>query len=113
MLPIVVTLVAVTLLVMMSVRANRKFRAIDRLPMQWSGHGDVNWTAPRVVALAVMPALGTLILCAASLSAIFVEPRAGQENMVVPVMLILALVPIGIHHLHITLIARHLNKAGD
>lgn len=113
MLPIVVTLVAVTLLVSMSVRANRKFCAVDRVPMQWSGHGDVNWTAPRVVALAVMPALGALILCAASLSAIFVEPRPGQENMVVPVMLIMALVSIGIHHLHITLIAKYLDKTGD
>lgn len=113
MLPIVVTLAAVTVLVWMSVRANRMFRAVDRLPMEWSGQGDVNWTAPRRIALTIMPALGALVLCAASLSAIFVAPRPGQENMVVPAMLILALVPIGIHHLHITLIARFLGKTGD
>jgi hypothetical protein len=113
MLPVMLTLGVVTVLVSMSVRANRRFRAFARLPMQWSSRGEVNWTAPRVVALAVIPALGTLVLCAATLSTTFVDPRPGQEDMVAPVMLILALVPIGIHYLHITLIARHLSKPGD
>lgn len=113
MLPVILTLVVVAVLVSMSMLANRKFRAVDRLPMQWSSRGEVNWTAPRVAALAVMPVLGTLVLCAASLSSIFVDPRPGQENMVIPAMLAMALVAIGIHHLHITLIARYLGKAGD
>ncbi|MGQ3179706.1 MAG: hypothetical protein ACT6R2_13150 [Blastomonas fulva] len=113
MLPVMLTLVVVIVLVSMSMLANRKFRAVDRLPMQWSNRGEVNWTAPRVAVLAVMPVLGTLVLCAASLSSIFVDPRPGQENMVIPAMLVMALVAIGIHHLHITLIARYLGKAGD
>ena len=113
MLPILVTFVAVTLLAFMSVRANRQFLATERWPMQWSGQGQVNWTAPRVFALAIIPTLATLILCAACLSFIFLPSRPGQESMIMPAMLILAIVPLGIHHFHITLIARHLSKAGD
>ena len=29
----------------------------DRLPMQWSADGTVNWRAPRLVAIAATPAL--------------------------------------------------------
>lgn len=113
MLPILVTVLASITLMLRARRANTLFKKEERLPMQWSGQGEVSWTTPRVAALAAMPVLGTLILCVASLSFIFVEPRSGQENMVIPAMLVLALVPIGIQHLHITMMARYLDRTGD
>ncbi|MFN4206586.1 MAG: hypothetical protein ACK4HG_09325 [Agrobacterium albertimagni] len=29
----------------------------DRLPMQWSASGEINWRAPRLIAIAVTPLL--------------------------------------------------------
>lgn len=44
--------------------ANRRFRHLDRLPMQWGFNGQVNWTASRPVALAFIPVLYGLVAIA-------------------------------------------------
>jgi hypothetical protein len=41
---------------------------IAKLPMQWSLKGGVNWTAPRRIAFAVIPALAAAVLGAILLS---------------------------------------------
>ena len=46
----------------LGVWANGRFASLDRLPMQWSLSGEVNWSAPRVAALAFVPVLAALLL---------------------------------------------------
>ena len=105
-----VAVVAVVVLIAMSYRANLKFRHEDRLPMQWSFSGSVNWTAPRPIALAFTPTLATFILVAVVALSVFVEPRPGQEGLEVPVIAFIALVFIGSHALHLWLVDKSLRR---
>jgi len=43
--------------VLLAVIANSRFGELERLPMQWGVSGRINWTAPRVPALAFAPVL--------------------------------------------------------
>ncbi|MBB4092517.1 hypothetical protein HGG72_08745 [Ochrobactrum pecoris] len=47
--------------VLLAVIANRRFKELERLPMQWGLSGQVNWTAPRIPALAFIPLLYALL----------------------------------------------------
>jgi len=55
------SLIGFAISVLLAVIANRQFREFERLPMQWGMSGQVNWTAPRVLVLAFIPALYTLL----------------------------------------------------
>ncbi len=105
-----VALTAVIALVTMSLRANARFREEDRLPMQWSFKGAINWSAPRRLALAMTPVLAIIFLAATVVLTLTVEPRAGQEGFEVPVVLILALVFIGVHGFHLWMIGETLRR---
>ena len=96
----------------LSVWANARFRHHDRLPMQWSLAGTVNWTAPRALALSLTPALGTGLLGFITLLALNVRPRAGQEDMVLPVTMLTGATFVGVHLFHFWLIKRTLNPNG-
>ena len=103
---IFVALAAIAALIAMSVRANQRFRKEARLPMQWSFTGSVNWTAPRSIALAFTPALGSCILLAVFVSTWMAQPRPGQEGLEVPVVLAIGLGLVAVHALHLWLIAK-------
>lgn len=105
-----IALITSALLAAMSLRANRRFKSERRLPMQWGLDGSVAWTAPRGVALAFTPALAALCLAAIVALAIFVKPRAGQEDLVGPVTIAVALVFLGAHALHLWLIQRAVRR---
>lgn len=77
-----------------------------RLPMQWSLSGHVIWRAPRAFALAFTPVLAALIMGCTAILPLLVAVRSGQEDHVVPVLLLMAMLFFGIHVLHIRLIAR-------
>ena len=103
-----IMLITLAVLLRMSLRANSRFKNESRLPMQWWLDGSVTWTAPRPLALAFTPLLAAVILVAAVVSTIFLEPRRGQEHWEAPVVLALALTFLGVHALHLALIARSL-----
>ena len=105
---LLVVLSAGLLLVGLSVRANARFRQEDRLPMQWSFSGSVNWTAPRLLALSLTPALAICILTLSAAMMRVSEPRPGQEGFEVPVLVLLALGFLAVHLLHLRMIARSL-----
>ncbi|MBK0024390.1 hypothetical protein IAE29_22810 [Ochrobactrum sp. S46] len=44
-----------------SIWANSLFKHLEQLPMQWGAAGQVNWSAPRLVALSFFPALSLFI----------------------------------------------------
>lgn len=101
-----ILLAAVGAMIALSLRADRRFRAIDRLPMQWTLTGAVSWHAPRAVALAFTPVLGTVLILVVGAMALWVPPRAGQEGLVIPVLLAIAAGMVAIHALHIWMIGR-------
>lgn len=110
MIETLVVIAAATTLFLLARRANRRFARHARLPMQWSLAGRVTWTAPRALALALMPLLGTATLAAAALSSQLLTPRAGQEGLEIPVLLLLSGVCIAVQLLHLTLIDRTLRR---
>ena len=107
-------IVAITIgvLVLMSVRANRRFKREDRLPMQWSIDGSVNWTAPRPIALAFTPALAAILLSATAVLTTVLKPRPGQEGLVIPALGLVAIVFIAVHAFHLWLIRSSLSRGG-
>ena len=103
---IVVVVITVALLSAMSLRANRRFRMERRLPMQWWLDGSVTWTAPRPVALAFTPILAAVCLPAVVALTIFGRARPGQEGVLIPAIILVALVLFGFHAFHLWLMQR-------
>lgn len=108
-----IALLTVVALAFMSLRANQRFAREPRLPMQWSISGSVNWTAPRLLALAFMPVLGAIILTAATIATITMTPRPGQEGFEIPVIIFMSLGLVAAHALHLWLIRRTLKADGS
>lgn len=106
----VIAFLGIATLVVMSIRANSRFRDVEKLPMQWSLKGAVNWTAPRKVALSLTPILGAIILIFIAISSVMLEPRPGQEGLEVPITIVVALTLFAVHALHLHLIAKTLNS---
>ncbi|WP_310105739.1 hypothetical protein [Sphingomonas sp. BE138] len=105
-----ILMITSAVLLRMSLRANFRFQNESRLPMQWWIDGSVNWTAPRPLALAFTPVLAVIVLVGTVLSTIFLEPHRGQANLEIPVILTLALTFVGVHALHLALMARTLKR---
>ena len=106
-----IALLAIGALTAMSLSANQRFRGEARLPMQWWLDGSVNWKAPRSLALAFTPVLASVCLLGTAALTTFSQPRAGQEGLVVPVNIFVAVVFIGAHAFHLWLIERTLRKS--
>ena len=106
MIELLIALCVVALLAGGSAWAERRFRKVERLPMQWSLGGSVNWTAPRRLALAFTPTLGALVLGSTAIMTLFGDlPRRGQE-VGAPVLAVVGLAFLGAHGLHLWLIER-------
>ena len=105
----VVVLGTVAALTAMSMNANRRYATQPRLPMQWGLDGSVNWTARRQLALAFTPVLAAICLVTVAAAAAFIKPRPGQEDLVLPVVILCA-VFLGAHALHLWLIQRALRR---
>lgn len=107
---LVVSAVFVVILAVLAYRANRRFRSESRLPMQWGITGAVNWSAPRSVALAFLPILGTGVLGFQVLMALNVPARAGQKALVFPVLVGTGVTLVAVQLLHFWLIERTLRR---
>ena len=99
---------AIVLLVIigLSIGANARLRQYDRLPMQWSLTGKVNWTAPRVLALSFYPVLGAFLVGAVLTLQRIATPRTGQVEDAVHSPLIVAAVVLVIQCGHLWMIKR-------
>lgn len=78
--------------------------------MQWSIDGEVNWTAPRRIALALTPALGSAVLLLVAALTMLSRPRAGQEGYEIPVVVLIAGGFIAAHGFHLWLLHRSLDR---
>lgn len=92
--------------------ADARFRNEARLPMQWWLDGQVTWTAPRRVALAFVPALSLLMLGGFGVLLANVQPRHGQESMVIPSYMALGLISCGVQIFHLWLVSKTVQR-GD
>ncbi|MFC3713711.1 hypothetical protein ACFOMD_14120 [Sphingoaurantiacus capsulatus] len=107
MLDVVIVAVVVLMLSTMSLRANRRLHGEPSLPMQWGLNGDVNWSAPRRIALAFTPLLAIICLSAALVSDI-VSP-SDEATFAIAVM---AVMFVAVHALHLWLINRWQRTGG-
>lgn len=85
----IVSMVFIIVICILAYRANARFRSAARLPMQWGLTGKVTWSAPRPLALAIMPVLAVALLGFVTIMAVIVPPRPGQEHLVLPVSLVM------------------------
>ncbi len=72
----------------------------DRLPMQWSANGTVNWRAPRLVAIAATPALMLTLI-----ALIFVFSRHDHAERDMALLWISFIAP-ALQAMHMALVAR-------
>lgn len=93
--------------------ANARFRLEDRLPMQWWLDGNVTWSAPRLVALAFIPALAFCVLLSFVVLSLNMQPRPGQEGMVVPTLIGIGALFVLIQLLHFWMIDKTLRRNGS
>lgn len=68
--------------------------------MQWSLDGNVNWSAPRHVALALTPLLATVVLFTVAIS------FADDPNSKLWSLILIALAFVAAHLLHLYVVAR-------
>ena len=94
-------------------RANARFRNSDLLPMQWWLNGEVTWSAPRVLALSLVPVLATLVLSLTAMSAVTLQPRAGQKGLELPALLVIGIIFLAIQRFHLWMIERTVNGNGS
>jgi hypothetical protein len=95
-------------LFVLALRANLRLREEERLPMQWWLTGEVTWSAPRLIALALIPTLAIFVLTAYILLAENKLPRAGQEGAVLPIMIFIGVMFIAIQLFHLYMIKKTL-----
>lgn len=107
---LIVSAVFVATLSALAWRANRRFRDESRLPMQWGIGGTVNWSAPRPLALAFMPALAIAVFGAQLFMASDIPPRAGQEGLIFPILVGTGATFVAIQLLHFWLIGRSVRR---
>ena len=97
----------------LALRANARFRNEKRLPMQWWLNGEVTWSAPRIFALALIPALAICVLAACVALNLNVPSRAGQEGMVLPTLIAMGAIFVACQLLHLWLIDKSLRRNGS
>lgn len=108
MIEILIVIATAVVLTTLSRRANRRLRDHAQLPMQWSLNGEVNWTAPRAIALGFFPALAIAVMSAAAASSLLLTPRPGQEGLEIPILLLVGACFVAIHLLYLALLERTL-----
>ena len=110
---LIVSTAFVVVICMIAYRADTRFHNEARLPMQWGFTGQVNWSAPRRLALAFMPMLAIALLGVFTVMSINVPPRAGQEGLVFPILVAMGLTLVGVQLFHFWLIERTIRRNPD
>jgi hypothetical protein len=97
-------------LALVAVQADRRFASARSLPMQWGFDGQVNWSAPRRIALAFIPALAAIMFAVLIGLDQNVEPSAGQEAMVLPGFVVMGMTMLAVQQFHLWLVSRTLKR---
>lgn len=107
---LVAAMIFALILCWMAFQANMRFQNESRLPMQWWLTGEVTWSAPRRLALAFIPALATGVFTIYIIMSLTVEPRVGQEVLVLPTLVGLGAMFIAVQLAHFWLITKTLRR---
>jgi hypothetical protein len=110
MILIILAIVIELAVIALSVGANARFRSESCLPMQWSLSGSVNWSAPRLVALAFMPVVFGGVFVFYVVSARMGRVRPGQEGLIVPMLILIGGGFIAVQLFHFWMIDRTLRR---
>lgn len=105
---ILIAVTAIAYLFFVAIKADRRYRAYDRLPMQMDLTGRATWTAPRRLALLVIPGLAIPVLGFVVMGTFTFEPRQGQEGLEIPVVALMAMAFVLSQALHLWIIHRML-----
>ncbi|OJU48184.1 MAG: hypothetical protein BGO03_07745 [Mesorhizobium sp. 61-13] len=105
---IAISALSIALLGGMSLWANRHFAKFERLPMQWSLTGKVNWSASRRLALMLTPVLATLTLLFVGLTFVASEALGSRESLTAAAAISGGF--LGAHALHLYMISRTLSR---
>jgi uncharacterized membrane protein len=89
----------VLLLVILSLIADLRFQSLRKIPMHWGLDGKPTWSAPRVLGLAFMPLLATIVLAAVAVQTAMLPTGT-------TVILLISLVFVAVHLLHLWLIQK-------
>ena len=107
---LIVSAVFVLVICVLAYRADMQFQNEAHLPMQWGFTGEVNWSAPRRLALAFMPMLAVALLGFFTFMSMEVPPRAGQEGLVFPVLVVMGAALVAAQLLHFWLVERTIRR---
>ena len=110
---LIVSVVFVLVICVIAYRADTRCYNEARLPMQWGFTGQVNWSAPRRLALAFMPMLAVALLGFFTVMSINVPPRAGQDGLVLPILVVMGITLVGVQLVHFWLIERTIHRNPD
>jgi hypothetical protein len=97
----------------LALQANTRLRSEVRLPMQWWLDGEVTWSAPRHIALAFIPALALVTFASLIFISFSIQPRPGQEGMVLPAFGGIGILFVAVQLLHLWLIHKTLHRNGS
>src|SRR3546814_16111736 len=98
-------------MIVLSVRANSRFRQEQKLPMQWMLSrsrplsSTVIWSAPRIFALSLIPALAILVLVLFALGSFTLTPWPGHARTMIPSLLFLVGIFLDVPLLHLLLLS--------
>lgn len=110
---VIVAVMFATIQIFVAIQANRRFHDQPSLPMQWGLDGRVNWSAPRVVAIWFIPALGCAALALFVGLTLTTSANPGQEGLDVPTLLKAGTIIVAVQALHLVLVARSLGRPGE
>lgn len=110
---LIVSTIFVSVICLLAYRANIRFHSESRLPMQWGFTGAVNWSAPRRLALAFMPILSAALLGFLTFLSMNFAPRAGQEGLIFPVLIVMGTTLVAVQLFHFWLIERTIRRDTD
>ncbi|RMB53945.1 hypothetical protein C8J44_1557 [Sphingomonas sp. PP-CE-3A-406] len=107
---IVTAIVFIAALAGLALRANTRFCDEDRLPMQWWLTGEVTWSAPRRMALTLLPVLAFLVFTSLIILSFCMQPSPGQDGMVLPTVIGIGIVFLAIEAFHLWMIEKTLHR---
>ena len=110
MAPLLTSIVFVLALCGIAILADARFRAEDRLPMQWWLDGRVTWSAPRRIAVAFIPALSTFMLVGLGVLLSYARPRPGEEGLVIPSIIAFGLICLAAQLFHLWMVDRTVRR---
>ncbi len=110
MAPLVFVLIFIAALALVALRAEKRFRPLASLPMQWGLSGQVNWSAPRRIALAFIPVLGILVFASLLLADNSRDMRAGRADTGLVPIVATGILLLAIQQLHLSLAGRTLRR---